>query len=307
MSSLTVDCPPTAFYTWQNYRCAYEVWSPDAAGTPLLLIHPIGVGLSRRFWDRFIQAWRSAGYHQPIYNVDLLGCGESEMPRAAYRPEDWANQLLEFWQTVGQRPVIVIAQGALSPVAIELCQQADPQQIRAMVLSGPPAWALMSKPTAAWQQNLSWNLFNSLLGLGFYQYAKRRQFIRSFSARQLFDHAEQVDAEWLDRLAGDAENQASRHAVFSFLAGFWRQDYRSAMANIPQPTLIVMGKTASSISRSGRTETPQQRLADYLQQLPHATGVTIPGRNVLPYESASEFVQAIGPFVTALKFTERED
>lgn len=296
--ALIVDRPPTAFYTWQNYRCAYEVWSPDAGtGIPLLLIHPIGVGLSRRFWDRFIQAWRSAGQTQTIYNVDLLGCGESDMPPVACRPEDWAAQLLGFLQTVVQQPVMVIAQGALSPVAIELCQQADSALIRAVVLSGPPAWAVMSKPATAWQQNLSWNLFNSLLGLGFYQYAKRRQFIQRFSARQLFDRPEQVDAEWLDRLSGDAQNQASRHAVFSFLAGFWRKDYRPAMANISQPTLIVLGKTASSISRSGKTETPQQRMADYLQQFPNATGVTITGRNVLPYESAREFVQAIHPFV----------
>ncbi len=40
----------TQFYTWQNYRCGYEVHQPinsDPEGIPLLLIHPIGIGLSR--------------------------------------------------------------------------------------------------------------------------------------------------------------------------------------------------------------------------------------------------------------------
>jgi hypothetical protein len=39
-----------------NYRCAYEVHQPINAtpeGVPLVLIHPIGVGLSRQFWQRF--------------------------------------------------------------------------------------------------------------------------------------------------------------------------------------------------------------------------------------------------------------
>lgn len=38
--------PPTQFYNWQNYRCAYEVHNPTHPTandrTPLLLIHPIG-------------------------------------------------------------------------------------------------------------------------------------------------------------------------------------------------------------------------------------------------------------------------
>ena len=55
----------------------------------------------------------------------------------------------------------------------------------------------------------------------------------------------------------------SRYAVFSFLAGFWREDYTSAITNIAQPTLVVFGKQASSISREGKTETPQERLNNY--------------------------------------------
>ena len=47
----------TTYYTWANYRCAYQVYNPVNVSkvnqTPLLLIHPIGVGLSGWFWQRF--------------------------------------------------------------------------------------------------------------------------------------------------------------------------------------------------------------------------------------------------------------
>jgi pimeloyl-ACP methyl ester carboxylesterase len=298
--------PATQFYHWRNYRCAYEVWQPDSTNqTPLLLIHPIGVGLSRRFWDRFIHAWLQSGQlpsgqTQTIYNPDLLGCGESDMPKIAYKPEDWAAQLLDLIQTVIQQPVIVLAQGALFPVAIELAQKVQPGQIRGLVLSGPPAWPVMTRQTPDWQQKLSWNLFDSPLGLAFYQYAQRRGFIERFSIRQLFAEAAAVDAEWLNRLATDAKTQASRHAVFSFLAGFWRKDYTEAISKLDLPTLVVLGNTASSISRSGKSETPDERMADYLKHLPHGQGVEIAGRNVLPYESTQKFVEAIKPFVAKL-------
>lgn len=301
--------PPTQFYTWRNYRCAYEVHTPTHANVdeciPLLLIHPVGVGLSRHFWQRFCCEWLKTGRCNPIYNPDLLGCGESDMPRVAYTPADWAQQLQHFLQTVVQKPVILVVQGALLPVAIALVHlQTDAPKsaswIRGLVLAGPPAWAVITENSTAWQQRLIWNLLNSPLGNAFYRYARRQQFLRSFSTRQLFDDVNSVDAEWLDTLKTGATNSASRYAVFSFLAGFWRQDYKEAIAAISQPTLVVVGDTASSISQAGKSETPEQRLADYLEFLPKGRGLKISGRNVLPYESTAEFVAAIAPFIKGL-------
>lgn len=299
----------TQFYEWRGYQCAYEVLtSPQTGGdrpTPLLLIHPIGVGLSRRFWDRFSAHWLQSGQSNPIYSPDLLGCGESDMPHVAYHPDDWAEQLRYFSQTIIRQPAILIVQGALFPVAIALSQlpHAD-QVIQGLILAGPPAWSVMTRQPPKWQQRLSWNLFDSPLGRGFYRYARRRKFLKSFSENQLFDTADDVDDHWLDMLIEGADDPASRHAVFSFLAGFWRRDYEQAIAHIDYPTLVVIGNTASSISQSGKSETPDQRMADYLECLPKGDGVHIQGRNVLPYESTDEFIEAIAPFVNQVSSQE---
>jgi len=301
-SPLTKDrtVTPTQFYTWRNYRCAYEVHTPTdptvAECIPLLLIHPIGVGLSRHFWQRFCCEWLNTGRCNPIYNPDLLGCGESDMPDVAYNPTDWAEQLQHFLQTVVQKPVIIVVQGALLPVAIALVDSGA-DWIRGLVLAGPPAWAVINDNSSAWQKRLTWNLLDSPLGNAFYRYARRQQFLQSFSTRQLFADVNSVDAEWLNTLENGAKNTASRYAVFSFLAGFWRQDYKEAIAAISQPTLVVVGDTASSISQTGKGETPDQRLGDYLECLPNGLGVKISGRNVLPYESTAEFVSAIALFI----------
>ncbi len=290
---------PSQFYSWQNYRCAYEVHQPintTSEGIPLLLIHPIGVGLSRRFWQRFCREWYSTGQRNLIYNPDLLGCGESEMPRIAYTPSDWAEQLQSFLQKVVQKPVILVVQGALLPVAIQLVQK-ESNLIAGLVLSGPPAWGLMTNKPPEWQEKFLWNVLDSPFGSAFYRYARTPKFLRSFSIRQLFASENGVDAEWLNTLLAGAENPASRHAVFSFLAGFWRDDYTSFIASIGQPTLAVMGETTSSISQDNKKETPDERLAHYLACLPESQGIKINGRNVLPYESTTEFVAAIAPFI----------
>ncbi|MEH2253221.1 alpha/beta fold hydrolase [Nostoc sp.] len=287
------------FYNWQNYRCAYEVHQPintTPEGIPLLLIHPIGVGLSRQFWQRFCSEWYNTGERNSIYNPDLLGCGESDMPHVAYTPSNWAEQLQYFLQTVVQKPVIVVVQGGLLPVAIALVQK-ESNLIARLVLSGPPAWALIIKKSPKWQQKVLWNLLDSPFGSAFYRYARTPKFLHSFSTRQLFASENSVDTEWLNTLVAGAENPANRHAVFSFLAGFWRQDYTSFITSIQQPTLAVVGETASSISQERKKETPDERLAHYLACLPQGRGIKIIGRNVLPYESTAEFVTAIAPFI----------
>ena len=298
-----VSAHPTQFYTWKDYRCAYEYYTSTTHtstddSTPLLLVHPIGVGLSSRFWHRFCQEWLRTGGNS-IYNPDLLGCGESDMPHVAYTPIDWAEQLQHFLLTVVQKPVVIIVQGALLPVAIALVEL-QPNLIRGLVLAGPPAWAVMTQATPTKQQRLTWNFLDSPLGAAFYRYARTPQFLRSFSTRQLFASAQGVDSEWLEMLVVGAENLNSRHAVFSFLAGFWRQDYEKSIKAIAQPTLVVIGESASSISRAGKAETPDQRLSDYLECLPQGQGFKLPGRNVLPYESTTAFVEAIAPFMHSL-------
>lgn len=289
----------TQFYHWQNYQCAYKVYQPNHSKTeaiPLLLIHPIGVGLSGQFWQRFITEWFSQGNNNLIYNPDLLGCGESDKPHVAYTPKDWAEQLKYLLQNIIQKPVILIAQGALSPVAFELVQQ-ESNLIAGLVLSGTPAWPVITNKLPAWRQKLFWNLFDSPVGNAFYRYARTPKFLSSFSTRQLFASADNVDAEWLNTLVAGAADTATRHAVFSFLAGLWKQDYSSLISAIQQRTLIVLGASASSISKEGKTQTPDEILADYLARLQQGRGVKIPGRNVLPYESTTEFVSAIAPFV----------
>ncbi|MEB3831040.1 alpha/beta fold hydrolase [Phormidium sp. CCY1219] len=299
--------PQPQFYTWKNYRCAYEVYRPESDETPLLLIHPIGVGLSRNFWHRFCAEWYNNGPTNPIYSPDLLGCGDSDMPRLAYQPEDWAEQLLYFIKTVVKKPVVVVVQGALFPVAIKLVQrETKPPEnaaswIKGLALSGPPAWRVITKQRDPLQQKLRWNLFfDTLIGNAFYRYARRRQFLQSFSIKQLFGKAEDVDENWLTMLQEGAKNPASRYAVFSFLAGFWRQNYASDIQNIQQPTLVVFGEQASSISKEGKTESPEERLQDYVKHLPNGEGIKIPGRNVMPYETPTEFIRPIAPFIQRL-------
>ncbi|WP_353734919.1 MULTISPECIES: hypothetical protein [unclassified Okeania] len=155
----------------------------------------------------------------------------------------------------------------------------------------------MTKADSFVSQKLRWNLFYSPIGKVFYRYARSRKFLDSFSKKQLFADEYLVDKEWLDTLEKGAKNLQSQYAVFSFLAGFWRQDFSQDISRINQPTLVLVGKQASTISKTEQTEGPEQRINSYLKLLPQGEGCQISGRNVLPYESTEEFIKAVSNFV----------
>lgn len=296
------------FYLWKDLNCAYTVHTSSnslAQTSAIVPIHPIGVGLSKAFWQPFIEIWLAQNPDSVIYNPDLMGCGECDMPSVVYYSSDWAEQLKYFLENVVKKPVILIVQGASFPIAIKLLQRvSNANLIKGLVLSTPPAWRTMTEKAQPLTQKLLWNLlFDSPIGLGrlFYRYARRRQFIESFSVRQLFADAKQVDSQWLDSLVDGAKDPQSRYAVFSFLAGFWREDYTSAIAAIEQPTLVVLGEQTSSISRESFTETLQERANCYVKHLPQAQVLMVEGRNVLPVESTSNFVRVVTDFWQQLK------
>jgi pimeloyl-ACP methyl ester carboxylesterase len=289
-------------YTWNQYHCTYE-YQAGQGDLPLLLIHPLGVGLSRWFWHRFCREFRRQGFRNAIYNPDLLGCGDSDKPAVAYTPDDWAAQLEYFIRTIIQRPVGLVIQGAGFPIGLKLVERTQPEGwVRSLVLGGPPGWSLITTGTSHRSQKLLWNmLFSGPVGAAFFRYARREAFLKSFSRRQLFDNEQAIDREWLDHLEQDAANAAGRYAVFSFLAGFWREDYSQAIETIQQPTLVLFGQEASGIDRISRADDAQKRLQDYLQHIPNSSGKLISGRNVLPYEATEEFVRATGQWLEGVR------
>ena len=289
----------TKYYQWNLYKCAYTAYNLESNNDyAIVLIHPIGVGLSGIFWDRFLTAQSQQEQKLTIYNPDLLGCGDSDLPHVAYDPKDWAKQLNYFIENIVKKPVLLVVQGALFPVAIYMSAgDLKLDLIKGLILSGPPAWNIMTNGGNLKISEIIWNLFfDSVIGSLFYQYARRRKFIESFSIKQLFANSEDVDDNWLDMLEKGAVDPKKRYAVFSFLAGFWRKDYSKLMKQIEQPVLMLVGEKATSVSKEGFKETPDKKIELYQTNMINLTAKKISGRNVLPYESTTEFLQEVNNF-----------
>ena len=55
-----------------------------------------------------------------------------------------------------------------------------------------------------------------------------------------------------------AQDASSRHAVFSFVAGTWRRDYRPLLSTLAVPTLVVTGRDVGAAGAGVGKAAPQE-------------------------------------------------
>ena len=267
---------------------------------PLLLIHPVGVGLSSRFWDRFIRSWHKDNPETVLLAPDLIGCGEAEYSRNPITPDDWAQPLIDVMRQRNDGPAVLVAQGTTLPIALALVERA-PELVCGLVAISPPGWRVLHETFPIERSRQLWRwLFQGPIGNLFYRYARRRNFLKSFSQKNLFAQAQDVDEEWLQALNEGSRNMESRWAVYSFLAGFWRSNWEPQLTNLKLPLHVVFGSSAMGIGRSRSWDDLDRRLATYRLKLPDAAIETIPGKNVLPYESPEACVSCIQNWLKTL-------
>ena len=112
--------------------------SNPSAEQQLLLIHPIGVGLSSRFWDRFVHCWQMGTNTPRLLTPDLLGCGAAPCTARPLTPEDWAEPLINLLREQDHGPCVLVSQGASLPIALAIVAKA-PELVSALVAISPPS------------------------------------------------------------------------------------------------------------------------------------------------------------------------
>ena len=113
---------PQEYYEHDGWKLGFRrrAASPGhEAEPPVLLVHPVGIGLDAWFWDKFIDTWEGAELFVP----DLIGCGASEAWRPAERglflPLDWSRGCEALWRLHIRRPCVVVAQGGHPGAALQ--------------------------------------------------------------------------------------------------------------------------------------------------------------------------------------------
>ena len=284
-------------YQCQGFTCAAR-HKPAASGheadPPLLLVHPVGIGLDSWFWNRLLDNWQGA----EVYCPDFIGCGKSEEwapeEKGLFVPLDWVRQCEVLWRERIQRPCMVVGQGGMAPVAVQLAtRQSDlwdgPRAVCSVVLASPPTWDDMADGLDEAEVARNYRQLSSPLGAAGYRLLRMRSFVRFFSDLFLFQG--QCDDAWLDECDRGAAPLAARFPVFAFNAGLVGvRGLGAEMRAMKQPMLILNGEADKRTAKR----------AGYAEQMAACSLQTLPGCNVLPWEEPQATARALAAFAREL-------
>ena len=282
---------------------------------PLLLIPPVGVGIDRQFYARFQDAWAGGDTHAP----DLLGTGDARpKPRRFYKPEVWAGQLDAYVREVIGEPCVVVSQGGLLPVALEMWRLGGTDTVRGVACLSPPPLSFVASdgveadrtapavPRAPRRiQRLAWAVSSSPVGNLFFRRLRGKQGerIRSFTDKNLF--AGESDDAWVKQCYESARDSRGRFATLSYLCGTipaggaWRDERGGLLADLTVPTSIIRGEFLGA-------RDPVNRTREALERLPFPAGgyIVRDARACLPWEQPEKTASALLSF---LKSSEKKD
>lgn len=302
-----------------------SVSSSVSPGVPVVMIHPVGIGMAAWFWSKVFAAWSAVSLDPeaavssipnfttgppPLYALNLRGCAIQDA-RATNTSVDcstplslqrWVQDTANFISQVvlsssasQARPNLfdlsflrreappsgchLVVQGGLAPVGLMLAQE-YPSLIRSLSLTSPPEELIVASDEEV-SKNLG--LLSSTLGDAAIEILlENRLAIRAFSNLFLFDAP--CDAEWVDRATAEACADV-RKAVQFFNAGGCN-GVAASDVRLSQPLLVLEGQAD-----------PRRRAREYVSEAPEIEFQTIPGKNVLPWESPLETAQAIQEFI----------
>ena len=105
----------------------------DRDDPTIVLLH--GFACSKRWWDRVAPELGRRGLH--VIRFDLLGHGDSEMPRDGYSMEDQANRVAAALRKLRVRRAVVAGHSMGGTVAASLVEQ-HPRLVRKLAVIGTP-------------------------------------------------------------------------------------------------------------------------------------------------------------------------
>ena len=245
--------------------------SSSVASTPttthaVLLIHPIGVGIGRWYYDRLMESLgKDAGGPNTdetgrivFIAPDLLGSGSASAPIAADGTDmleiplltvsDWSDQLQDLMASYEirseskSRPIgrwTVVANGGCSPIALDVARSfvdgtaPFTSEVTNVVLSSPPRLPFFLDSADVEKVKKSYRTLSGIAGRLFWWYALRGngKFIQRFSEKNLVGRPESLGDEWTRNCVAVAKLNGgrSRYSTFSFLAGSLQEGCRRSL------------------------------------------------------------------------------
>lgn len=215
----------------------------DADNPPLILLH--GFGAAIEHWRHNIPI---LSQNHRVYAVDLLGFGGSRKVQVPYTVNLWVEQIHDFWQTVINRPVVLVGNSIGSLVSMALGGK-YPEMVAGLVMLSLPDVSRRREMIADWLLNIVTpieNFFTSpwLLKPIFY-YLRRPQVLKKWTGIA-YEDKKAVSEELVQIIAAPTLDEGAAEAFISLAQAVNHPEYcppaKLILPRLEIPILLCWGK-----------------------------------------------------------------
>lgn len=234
-------------WVWRGWQIRYTFLPApperETVNPPIIFLHGFGAA---------IEHWRSnipvLGQQHRVYALDLLGFGASRKVYTTYNIDLWVEQVHDFWQTLIQKPVILVGNSIGSLVCL-LAAARYPEMVRGIAMLSLPDVSLREEAIPQWLAPLVMsveNLFISspLLLKPLFSLLRRPKILRIW-ADWAYEDKSTITDELLQILAGPAGDEGAARAFCALCETSRRPQFspsvRQILPDLSLPMLLCWG------------------------------------------------------------------
>ncbi|SRR5579862_429115 len=216
------------------------VYHESGGGQPLLFVHGVYPGASSYEWSKIYPEF--AGRFR-VLAPDLIGCGESQRPKARLFAADYVRMLADFIHaTCGQERPIVIGSGLGAGFCVYLASQ-HPELVSRLILFMPTGQRNLGRRRLSWGTALASRI--PFVNRLFYRnYHVTRTAVRLWLTQQAFVDPGLVTEEMVEVLTTCGRQYGAEYSILNLFSGRLSFDLEARMKMLTQPVALLWGDQA---------------------------------------------------------------
>lgn len=257
-----------------KYRYGNVHYTKSGSGKPLLLIHDITPYASSCDWEAIIPFLYN---HYTVYNIDLLGCGQSEKSNMMYTNYLYVQLITDFIKSVIGHRTTVIACGEAAAIPIMSCANNDELFDQIMMIN-PLSLLEYSQLPGRTSKLYKFIVDLPVLGTLIYHIATSKKAIREEMIESGFYNPFAVKENYINICYESANLGRSPKSLYSSVsANYTKCNITNALKKIDNSIYLVGGEQIDNI---------EEILNEYKEYNPAIETLYIPDTKRLPHIEA---------------------
>ncbi len=206
-------------------------------GEPVLLVHGIYPGASH---DEYAQNVRALQQSHTVYSINLLGFGQSDVPRISHNTQMHQHILRDFTKDVIGEPAHIVASGVSCGVAARMGVYDDPV-VRSLILLSPTTKDRYREVPGLADRFANFFLGTLAAGYSIYEVDSSDEGL-DFWIRENYHDPKRVPRSKIKQLFVEAHEPNKMMAHISLLCGYFDTDLANWLPYSRSPVQVIAGE-----------------------------------------------------------------